>query len=237
MNFFNDISGYISVFWMIFSFSFVVALSGAMAPGPLLTYTIIKSVKSGSRGYLTGIWVIAGHAALEIMVILLILMGFSFILENPLVIRVIGVMGGVILIYFGGTIIRDIYRGKIPADFIGSGEKMEISTIPMKNRRLDNPVIGGILVSMANPYWWVWWATIGFAFMIQFEISFNDWPRLIAFFLGHEAGDLVWYLLVSILSFFGVRRLNKKVYYLVLVLCSVFMIFFGFYLGVSTFFT
>lgn len=237
MNFFNDISGYISVFWMIFSFSFVVALSGAMAPGPLLTYTIIKSVKSGSRGYLTGIWVIAGHAALEIMVILLILMGFSFILENPLVIRVIGVMGGMILIYFGGTIIRDVYRGKIPADFIGSGENMEISTIPMKNRRLDNPVIGGILVSMANPYWWVWWATIGFAFMIQFEISFSDWPRLVAFFLGHEAGDLVWYLLVSILSFFGVRRLNKKVYYLVLVLCSVFMIFFGFYLGVSTFFT
>jgi threonine/homoserine/homoserine lactone efflux protein len=88
---------------------------------------------------------------------------------------------------------------------------------------------------MSNPYWWVWWATIGFAFMIQFDISFQKWPRLVAFFAGHEAGDLVWYLAVSVLAFFGIRNLNKKAYYGILVCCGVFMILFGLYLGASTF--
>jgi threonine/homoserine/homoserine lactone efflux protein len=235
MDFLGDISGYLSIFWMIFSFSFLVALTGAMAPGPLLTYTIIKSVKSGNRGYLTGMWVIAGHAVLEMCIIILLLSGFSFVLKNVLVIRAIGVIGGMVLIYFGSTIIRDVYLGKIPVDFIKSAQTAENSAKSVENKSMENPMLGGIIISMANPYWWVWWATIGFAFMLQFEISFNDWPRLVAFFLGHEMGDLVWYMLVSVLSFFGIRRLNKKIYYGILVACSVFIVFLGFYLGISTF--
>jgi len=89
---------------------------------------------------------------------------------------------------------------------------------------------------MSNPYWWVWWATIGLAFIVQFEISFKQWPRLLAFFLGHEAGDLIWYLMVSTLTFFGIRRLNRKAFYGILILCAAFMIFFGLYLGLSPFF-
>lgn len=237
MNLLSEISSHLNIFWMIFSFSFLVALTGAMAPGPLLTYTIIKSVKSGKRGYLTGLWVIAGHAALEMVIIILLLTGFSYFLKNAMVIRGIGILGGAILIYFGVSIIRDAFAGKISADFINPAPGLENPDTDVKNKGLENPVIGGVLISMANPYWWVWWATIGFAFMLQFEISFNDWPRLLAFFLGHEAGDLVWYLLVSVLSFFGIRRLNKRVYYSILVVCSIFMIFFGFYLGISTFFS
>jgi threonine/homoserine/homoserine lactone efflux protein len=237
MNLLSEISSHLSIFWMIFSFSFLVALTGAMAPGPLLTYTIIKSVKSGKRGYLTGLWVIAGHAALEMVIIILLLTGFSYFLKNLMVIRIIGILGGAVLIYFGVSIIRDAFAGKISADFINPSPGLENPDANVKNKGLENPVIGGILISMANPYWWVWWATIGFAFMLQFEISFTDWPRLLAFFLGHEAGDLVWYMLVSVLSFFGIRHLNKKVYYSILVVCSIFMIFFGFYLGISTFFS
>jgi hypothetical protein len=42
---------------------------------------------------------------------------------------------------------------------------------PKTNKGLDNPIIGGIVVSMSNPYLWVWWATIGFAFMVP--VCFN----------------------------------------------------------------
>jgi hypothetical protein len=106
---------------------------------------------------------------------------------------------------------------------------------PKTNKGLDNPIIGGIVVSMSNPYLWVWWATIGFAFMIQFNVSFKEWSRLLAFFVGHEAGDLAWYLFVSILSFFGLRYFNKKVYCGILVCCGIFMILFGLYMGISPF--
>jgi threonine/homoserine/homoserine lactone efflux protein len=58
----SEFASFFSNLFMIFSFSFLVALTGAMAPGPLLTYTIIKSAKTAKRGYLMGIWIIAGHA-------------------------------------------------------------------------------------------------------------------------------------------------------------------------------
>ena len=232
----SEFPNYLSVFWMIFSFSFFIALTGAMAPGPLLTYTIIKSVTAQNRGYLTGLWVIIGHAAVEMVIIVSLLLGFSFILKNETVVRTIGITGGIIMVYFGVSIIRDAYLKKIPTDFLKSFQSSDETSLKMSKNVLENPVVGGMMISLANPYWWVWWATIGFAFMLQFEISFNEWPKLLAFFLGHEAGDLAWYLLVSVLSFLGLRRLNEKAYYGFLIVCSLFMILFGVYLGVAPFF-
>ena len=105
----NEFINFLSEFWLIFSFSFIVALTGAMSPGPLLTYTIIKSAKTNKRGYLMGLWIITGHAILEMGIIILLLLGFSFVLKNVTVVRIIGVSGGLILILFGASIIRDIY--------------------------------------------------------------------------------------------------------------------------------
>ena len=232
----NELINFFSTFWVIFSFSFLVALTGAMSPGPLLTYTIIKSVQTSKRGYLMGLWIIIGHAILEIGIIILLLLGFSFILKNIIVIRIVGIVGGLILVFFGLSIVRDVYFGNISVDFLNSPDMQNHEAASSISRGLENPVIGGIVVSMSNPYWWVWWATIGLAFMIQFDISFRQWPKLVAFFLGHEAGDLIWYLIVSTLSFFGLRHLNKKAYYGILVFCAIFMIIFGIYLGISPFF-
>ena len=232
----NEITSFVTVFWVIFSFSFLVALTGAMTPGPLLTYTIIKSIQGSKRGYLMGLWVITGHAIIEIAIIILLLFGFSFLLENKIVVRTIGIIGGVILIYFGLSIVRAVCRGTISTSFVNSIQGQNQLPDQSKSKGLENPIVGGIMISMSNPYWWVWWATIGFAFMVQFNISFKQWPGLIAFFLGHEAGDLLWYFIISCLSFFGLRHLNKKVYYGVLVCCGVFMIVFGVYLGSSPFF-
>jgi len=49
--------------WIVFSISFVVALSGALMPGPLLTYTVARTVRTPRRGWLTGALVIAGEVA------------------------------------------------------------------------------------------------------------------------------------------------------------------------------
>ncbi|MCP4214835.1 MAG: LysE family transporter [bacterium] len=214
----------------IFVLSFLLALTGAIMPGPLLTYTIIQSAGPNPRGYLTGFWVITGHAILESVIIIALLSGFSHVLKNINVLRVIGVTGGAILVYLGFCIVRDVYLDKIPTDFMDT----EPGAVDRrKTFGLDNRIIGGITVSMSNPYWWVWWATAGFASMLRFDVSFDSWPNLLAFFLGHEAGDLIWYMLISTLSFFGLKRLNKRGYYGVLVFCGIFMAVFGIFLGVS----
>ncbi len=252
---FSEFSSFLSAFWLIYSFSFLVALTGAMSPGPLMTYTIIKSVQTRKRGYLVGFWVILGHGILEMTIVILLLAGFSHLLKSVKIVRFIGVAGGAILIYFGYSIIRDVLQKKIVTDFTkgsnegGSGEektdndpadpKLSGSKKKITGRRMksymENPVIGGILVSMSNPYWWVWWATIGLAFMVQFQISFLNPENLIAFYLGHETGDLLWYMIISSVSFFGMKKMNQKAYSAILVLCGVFMIFFGLFLGAVPF--
>jgi len=221
------VATFFSTFAGIFSFSFLVALTGAMSPGPLLTYTIVQSARSRHRGYLMGAWVITGHALLEMLLVVLLLLGFSLVLQKPAVVRTIGIAGGLILVGFGVAIARDVFLGRISTDFLGTAGESG------RTQAMKNPVLGGVLVSMSNPYWWVWWATIGVAFMIQFGITIRSGTKLLAFFLGHEAGDLLWYLVVSFLSFFGLRRLNQKVYYGVLLCCALFMVVFGAWLCAS----
>jgi threonine/homoserine/homoserine lactone efflux protein len=201
-----------------------------------------------------GLWIIAGHALIEMCIIFFLLLGFSFVLAHVAVVRMIGVVGGLILLYFGFAIIRDVSRGRVKSDFLDMGTPLESvgrdpasgrgqitsitkpnALLPSDRRLMANPVLGGIVVSMSNPYWWVWWATIGFAFMIQFDVSFAKWPSLLAFFLGHEAGDLAWYLVVSSLSFFGIRHLSRKAYHTILLVCGIFMMLFGLYLGIIPF--
>lgn len=211
--------------WIVFSLSFVVALSGAMAPGPLLTYTIVKSLRTRHRGFLTGAWVIAGHAMLESVLVIGLLLGVAELLRSPVTVRIIGALGGIFLVYMGVTIVSNVLRSRVP-DVHPSEESLLVSS---------HPIIGGIVVSMSNPYWWVWWATVGFAFMARYQISLQNWALLLAFFLGHEAGDLAWYLTVSTTVYLGRNYINTRIYGIVLFACGIFVALFGLYLGVSPF--
>ncbi len=222
--------------WVIGSLAFVVALSGALVPGPVLTYTIVKTIETRKRAYLTGVWVIAGHAILEMVIVALLLAGFSVVLRNPVVIKIIATGGGAFLVYLGVSLIVDVARGRVPDLFAGAEATAAAEEVPGPSAlKIRNPVLGGFLVSMSNPYWWVWWASIGFAFIYQYDVSFRNWPRLIAFFVGHQAGDLTPYWLVSILVSLGKRRINTRVYHVILAVCGAVMVVFGGYLAVSTY--
>ena len=209
----------------VVALSFVVALSGAMAPGPLLTYTIARTVQTRERGFLVGAWVILGHSALEAVLIAILLMGFATVLRSPLAVRGIGTLGGLFLVVMGSTLLYQLLRGRLP-------NSIQDSTPEIRPR---NAVLGGVLVSMSNPYWWIWWATVGFAFMVRYDISTRHWPGLIAFFVGHEAGDLAWYLAVSVLVYLGRRHIAGRVYRVVLGICATAIIGFGVFLGISAF--
>jgi threonine/homoserine/homoserine lactone efflux protein len=230
----DQVVGLFSNFWGIFSFSFVVALTGAMAPGPLLTYTIIQAARQKRSGYLVGLFVIAGHAAVELILILFIMTGFSYLIKNPFIIKTIGVIGGAVLFLFGLSLFHDLIRGNVSLAFLNPTPSGGPEVKPeVKKEKRNRPVLGGALISMSNPYWWVWWGTIGLALMTQLNVSIENWPTFAVFFIGHQTGDLLWYLFVSTLAFTGVRFLNKKIYYGILGLCGAFMMIFGAYLGLS----
>jgi threonine/homoserine/homoserine lactone efflux protein len=218
---------------LIFTFSLVVALSGAIVPGPLLTYTIVKTLDTRHRGFLVGVWVIGGHALLESVLIVGILLGFSTFLKNSVVIKIIGILGGSFLLYMGLSIIVDIIKKRVK---FALGEKGQSANGSSSSAlKVSNPVIGGVLISMSNPYWWIWWATVGFGFMLQYRISFINWQGLLSFLIGHEMGDLLWYVMISTLVFMGRHRINERIYKGILIGCSAVIIGFGFFLGISAF--
>lgn len=209
----------------ILIFSFLVALTGALSPGPLLTFTIYKSLKE-KRGYLTGFFIILGHATLEFALIIALLAGAYLLFQNILILTIIGLVGGIFLVLFGILVIRSTRKNLLDVN---------IRSVDSENFKgyKGNSFLGGILVSLSNPFWTFWWAVVGLSFMINFNINFQNPQGIILFFVGHELGDFVWYIPVSIFVFLGGKSLNPKIYKYILISCGIFMIIFGVYLSIN----
>jgi threonine/homoserine/homoserine lactone efflux protein len=234
----------LSELWLVFSLSFVTALSGALMPGPLLTYTIAGTLRAQRLGWLTGARVIAGHAVLEGVLLCGLMFGVVEFLRAPLAGKIIGVLGAGLLLYMGVGLIRETLRGGgidlaaakahgatgtgsggAPGARAGRGSLVD---------RLD-PALAGGLVSMSNPYWWIWWVTIGSAFLVRFDVTWQRWQALLAFFVGHELGDLGWYLFISTALHLGRRSIPRGLMTGLLAVCGAAIIGFGIYLGISPF--
>ena len=205
----------------ILVFSFLIALTGALSPGPLLTFTIYRSLKQ-KRGYLAGIYIVLGHATIEFVLIIALLAGSSFFLQNIVFLMLVGTIGGIFLMIFGVVVIRDVSKTNFDATFTFDKDKVKGFK--------GNSFIGGIVVSLSNPFWTFWWAVIGLGFMVSFNISFANPFGILLFFIGHELGDMVWYLPISTFAYYGGKSLNPKVYKYILIVCGIFMIIFGIYL-------
>ena len=89
----------------IFATSFVIALSGALMPGPLLTITLSESAR---RGFIAGPLIVCGHGILELILVLLLLLGLAPILNNDYVIGSVGLVGAVVLIWMAVGMIRTL---------------------------------------------------------------------------------------------------------------------------------
>ena len=211
----------------IFITSFIVALSGALSPGPLLTFTIYKSLKQ-KRGYLAAIYILLGHATIELALIIALLAGFSYFFQNIIFLMSIGIVGGMLLVIFGTLTIKEVLGTNFDQEYV-----LEVGAI--KGYK-GNSYIGGILVSLSNPFWTFWWAVIGLSLMVSLNITLFNPIQMLVFFFGHELGDIVWYLPIAIFVSYGGKSLNPKIYKYVLITCGVFMIIFGVYLALNIIF-
>jgi len=218
----------------IFISSFLVALTGALSPGPLLTFTIYKSVKL-KRGYIAGIFIVLGHSVLEFVLVLILLIAVTFFsaLMNifvtsilPIFLLIVGIIGGILLVLFGILTVRKALTMKVDKEFTLVNDENLLGY-------RGNSFIGGILVSLSNPYWIFWWAVVGLGMMINFGIGFHNPWGIFLFYIGHILGDIVWYLPISTFVHFGGKALNPKVYKYILIACGAFMVGFGIYLAIN----
>jgi threonine/homoserine/homoserine lactone efflux protein len=205
---------------LIFSSAFVIGLSGAMMPGPVLVATINRSARMGFKA---GPLIVLGHAIIEGSLVVAIFMGLGAALAEPVVKNPIMLGGGVMLTFLGAMILRDVWRkwGSLWESMRGEAENPAAreQESPLK------PVAEGILLSASNPYWGVWWATIGLTYIgVAGGIGSAG---IAAFFSGHILSDLAWYSLVSAGIAVGTRYMNEVIYRSVLFTCSLFLIGLG----------
>lgn len=198
----------------LFALSFTIALSGALAPGPLLAAVLFQS---GHHGPKTGPLVILGHALLEISLVGLIVLGLSRLDLPPPVFKTVSWLGAAILAYCGADMLRSL-----PAAAPDSSARPNISPARL-------PVLG-IALSLANPYWVIWWLTVGIGLVLGAQ---RLGPAgIIVFLCGHICADLAWYSFVSLSMSKGRKYISGRLYRGILAVCGWLLIGFGVYFAV-----
>jgi threonine/homoserine/homoserine lactone efflux protein len=203
----------------LFGTAFVVGLSGALAPGPVLTATISETLK---RGFWAGPLIVLGHALLEILLLVALVAGLGDWLTRPLFQGILGVVGGALLALMGVRMMATARDSVFEA----------LTTTPDRRAALRGPILTGILTSLANPFWSIWWATVGLTY-VSMALK-RGVLGLGAFYTGHILADLAWYSLVAAAIASGRRILPVRVYMLLFLLCGLALAGLGgYFLGTS----
>jgi len=182
----------------------LISLSGVMMPGPLFAVTIAK----GFKNKIAGVLVSFDHGIIEFPLMRLIYFGFAQLLASKAIQRVIGLIGGLIMIYMGFKMV-----------------KTEKKTNDESERVKHSSIVAGILTTGANPYFLLWWATIGAALIVNAAIF--EFMGFLVFAITHWLCDLCWNTFVSITVFKSRRFWTKKVHNVIFGFCFLVLVGFG----------
>lgn len=141
----------------LFTLSFTIGLSGALSPGPLLVVTFYSSLRRGIRG---GLLAVSGHLLIEAPLIAALAYGASSVLTNETVKLIIMLIGGCMLLLLGSYTILSTKHTELPNVL----PSLATNTYA-KNRVFLHPTLSGLIATASNPFFWIWWATIGLAMM------------------------------------------------------------------------
>ncbi|MHB1253119.1 MAG: LysE family transporter [Candidatus Humimicrobiaceae bacterium] len=202
---------------LIFLSALMVGFSGAIVPGPMFTMIITNSA---SKGFRSAVFTILGHAFIELIILILFLAGLLKYLNNVIVIKIIGIAGGAALLYLAYDLINSSLRNKLKIDYNKDDKGKNKSKI-----NVNSPFFQGMFVSAINPYWYVWWVTVGAAFLIN-SIKYGT-LGISLFYIGHISSDFIWYLIIGFLVSKGRKYFNGKVYKIIFILCGLFLIYLG----------
>jgi len=188
----------------------IISFSGVMMPGPMFAVTLAKSYKSPWAGT----YISLGHAVIEVPLILLIYFGFAQFFQNSVVQLVLSVVGGGMIVWMGISMFRartEVARG---------GKDLPYSAF-----------VAGIFTSGLNPFFLLWWATIGSMLIMRF-LDFGI-AGLIIFIVVHWLCDLLWLSFVSVTVYKTHSLWGRKFQEWVFIACSLLLIGFGVWFMVS----
>jgi threonine/homoserine/homoserine lactone efflux protein len=182
----------------------LISLSGVMAPGPLTVVVVGHGARSPRSGALIAI----GHGLVEFPLMALIVVGLAPVLRHTTISAVIGLAGGLVLLWMGYGLLRSLR---------GTEARVE--------ERPASPLTAGVLMSAGNPYFIVWWATVG-ATLVFRAWEFGLW-QFVLFAVIHWSLDLTWYFILSAASYRGTKLLGTRFLRGVSLVAGFLLLFFG----------
>ncbi len=200
----------------LFFTSWLVGFSGAASPGPVSTFCLTEGAR---RGFWAGARITLGHALVEFALVVLLAFGLGPFLQNPTVTAAIALFGGAFLLWMGIDLTRGAWTGKLALDLDARAEPTGITRL--------GSVPAGALISLGNPYWFLWWATVGAGFVAS-ALLFGP-VGLFAFYFGHILADLTWNSLLTFIASSGRKILPASFYRWLLVVFGVFLVGFSAY--------
>ncbi len=191
----------------------IITISGALAPGPLLFTNLTNAPRWGWKG---GIWLSVGHTFIELPLILLIAAGLNFFINNTLLQLITASLGGIVLLIFGILQINDAMKMTQSK----SNSELNTSTTPR------HPLITGLIFSGLNPFFLIWWLTVGTNLVIE-ALLLAAFAGVIIMFLSHVWMDYVWLAGTAWLVNKGTNITGSKGYQVLVILFSIALIYFG----------
>ena len=183
-----------------------ISVSGVMSPGPLFTANVAYGVKGGWK---SGIKLAYGHTVVELPLVILLDIGAISLTTFPQFREYISILGAISLFVFAGLQLRAVLKK---------------SSQGYSSRH--GPFFIGVLLSALNPFFLIWWFTIGFK-LITDALVLYSFVGIAIMFAFHIWMDYVWLGGVGFLSSRGKKIISAKNYRIFMIAISGILIYFG----------
>ncbi len=180
----------------------LISLSGVLSPGPMTA----AAIEQGASSRRAGIYIALGHGAIEFPLIFLLALGAGRFLQISWVRIATGLLGGTYLLFVAKGLLFPAREAKSEKD-----RKSSFSS--------------GMFISLTNPYFPLWWATIGLGLVIS-ALRFGIFGVL-ALATTHWLCDLTWYGFLSAVSARGREVLGAGFFRKVSFLCGAAMVLYS----------
>ena len=191
----------------------IISLSGALSPGPLTTTAILEGLWGGRRnGFIMAI----GHTIVEfpyVIGLVVLVDTIRYILESQAVKITMISLSSLFIFYFAYLSIKDGVR------------TTEVDITVDNSKIMRSPLLAGIVLTGLNPYFLLWWVTVGLP-IITLILPYGV-AGIIIIYLAHVWLDYAWLTFVAGLGEYGSKLLSDWKYRALLIGIGVILVIFG----------
>ena len=193
-----------------------IAISFSAPPGPVAMETIRRGVRGG---FSPALLVQLGSCFGDFMWFSIAFLGLGPLAQIPVIRGVLAIAGVLVLLYLGGTSIRDALKSSAAHPLDGADSKMKTGAFR-----------SGMAISIANPMAVAYWLSVGGA-LVAAGVAGTTPIQTASFAIGFISGTVAWAFGMALAIRWSKRIMSPAVFRMVNLACGGALLVFGFTLA------